>query len=252
MLLQSIAAATNLNGHQIQRSLHKIGFKLSGGKAAATKSNTQFLADLALVYVSLKRVSTVIGEKIVWPRMTLKELFGAAMSIQGYAYTTGTTAAVAYTGGFYMELNIARALLITGGDYLELNVENAVAGLSIDVIGLSHKEADNDHLRIERYALAANEFKTIPAFDGKSEALKVLLPTDLSEARVNCPNPHTLQATSFEAAIQEYSTFMVNAEDGGILKPTLAPIDADGIQSIDCTNGAAATSVLVLREQVYN
>src|SRR5437773_11348309 len=103
MQLFSVAPSTTLSEGQIQRNFQKLSFKFSGNKLTLTTAGAQLKTDAAATYITLKRVSQVLGEKTIWPRMTLNELLSMTCGIEGYAKTTGTDAATTYVGEFRSE-----------------------------------------------------------------------------------------------------------------------------------------------------
>src|SRR5215831_17795176 len=106
MQLFTVNPSTTLSEGQIQRNFHKLTFKFSGAKAGGVTAGAQLKTDAAATFVTLKRVSQNLGEKTVWPRMTLNELLSLTCGVEGYAKTTGTDAAVAYVGEFCVEINV--------------------------------------------------------------------------------------------------------------------------------------------------
>lgn len=246
MLLFTQTTGTLSEG-QIQRNFHKLAFKLSGAKATNVTAGAQFLADAGSTYVTLKRISSLLGEKTVWARMTLKELFNASMGIQGYGKATGTDAATAYTAEFAMEINLHENIDISGGDYLALTVENTVSGLTVYVSGLAAASKGHNHLKIERVAFQANEQKKVDV----GGADYVVIPASFVEAKGVGLDIASLTADSLDKYLYENSTFLVNTTTGLQTQPDAAVLAADFINYLEVTAGASAGAILIIRQTEY-
>jgi len=247
MQLFSVAASTTLSEGQIQRNIQKLAFTFSGSKVTLTSAADQLKTDAAATYVSLKRVSQVLGEKTVWPRMTLNELLSATLGIEGYAKVTGTDAALTYTGDFSVEVNWLGNIDLAGGDYLALTVENATAGLTITVGGLASSVKNSDHLKVTKTSLAANESKRIPI----DRADFVVLHTSIAEVRFVGEDTATQTNASLDKWRMEKSVPILNFSAGANAVPDHAVIPANHIDYIDVTNGATASNVIVIRQTSY-
>lgn len=247
MQLFTVAAATTLSEGQIQRNIQKIAFNFSGSKVAATPGGDQLKTDAALVFVSLKRVSQQLGEKTIWPRMTLDELLSATLGIEGYAKTTGTDAAVAYTADFAVEISKDGNVDLAGGDYLALTVENVVAGLTITVGGLATSVKNSQHLKITKTSLAANESKRVNV--GRADY--VVIHNTVAEARLVGDDTCTQTNASLDKWRFEKSVPILNFSGGSNVLPNAAVIPAQHIDYIDLTNGATANNILIVRQTAY-
>jgi hypothetical protein len=247
MQLFSVSANTTLSEGQIQRNIQKLAFNFSGSKAGGTAASAQLKTDAAATYVSLKRVSQKLGEKTVWPRMTLDELLSSTLGIEGYATTTGTDAATTYTGDFAVEANLHANIDLMGGDYLALTVENATTGLTITVGGLATSVKDKNHLKITKTSLAANESKRIPI----DRADFVVIHNAVSEVRLVGDDTATQTNASLDKWRFEKSVAIFNTSGGSISLPTHCVLPAQHVDYIDVTNGATASNVLIIRNTNY-
>lgn len=252
----STGVATSLNGHQIQKSIHKLGFVLAGVKAAGTEAIDQAIADAKLAFVSLKRVDGT--EAPGWSRMSLYELIQAATAVEGHVKVRGTLAATTYTLAVWMELNEDGAYQLSNGKYLELNIENAVANLNIHVKGVGHRRKAYSMLVIERVQVAAGEEKTVDMVSKVygSYARKVLVPASATELKFNCRDNSFNETTSGveaqaqekQQAIQNYDTGVIRMADYGAFTADSIANIGDEILSVEIQGGPATSSVLILRE----
>lgn len=247
MQLFTVAASTTLSEGQIQRNFQKLSFKFSGSKAAATSAGSQLKTDAAATYITLKRVSQLLGEKTVFPRMTLNELLSLTCGVEGYVKTTGTDAATTYTGEFAVEINWLGNINLGGGDYLALTVENVTAGLTITVGGLGTSVKNNDHFKVTKTSLAANESKRIPI----DRADFVVIHTSVAEGRIVGDDTFTETAVGFDQWRLEKSVMLLNMSGGTNEQPDHCVLPANHIDYIDFTNGATASNVLVVRQTSY-
>jgi hypothetical protein len=247
MQLFSVAASTTLSEGQIQRNFHKLSFKFSGSKSGGTSAGSQLKTDAAATFVTLKRVSQALGEKTVWPRMTLNELLSMTCGIEGYAKSTGTDGATSYTGEFAIEINWLGNINLSGGDYLALTVENVTSGLTITVGGLGTSVKNSDHLKVTKTSLAANEAKRIPI----NRADFVVIHKDVAEGRLVGDDTVTETNNGFDQWRMEKSVLIFNTSGGTTEQPDHAVIPANHIDYIDFTNGATASNVLVVRQTSY-
>lgn len=247
MQLFSVSANTTLSEGQIQRNIQKLAFNFSGSKAGGTAASAQLKTDGAATYVSLKRVSQKLGEKTVWPRMTLDELLSSTLGIEGYATTTGTDAATTYTADFAVEVNLHANIDLAGGDYLALTVENATTGLTITVGGLATSQKDKNHLKFTKTSLAANESKRIPI----DRADYMVIHNAVSEVRFVGNDTATQTNASLDKWRFEKSVAIFNTSGGSMSLPTHTVLPANTVDYIDVTNGATASNIIIIRSTNY-
>lgn len=235
--------------YQIQKNIEKVTFRITAGeKVNGTSSAAQFLADAANIVVNLKRHSLELGEKTVWPRVTLLELLNSTLGIEGYAEVSGTDAATAYTAAVSIEVSMLGNINVAGGDYLALTVENKLSAGSVACDLIPGFFVTKDHFKMTKVALQAGESKRISV----ERAEFVVIPTGISEARIIGDDTCTLVPNTLEAYIREKSSFIVNFDGGKFGKPTAAVLPGNNIDWIDFVGGDNAQNILIFRQTDYN
>lgn len=242
--LIEVAAGQTVNEIQIQRNAHKIGFHLlEMAKGAGDNAWDAVNQSMQNTFVTLKRISSTLGEKSIWPRMSLRQLKDISIAIEGYAFAKGNDAGVVAQGYVSVEVSLQGNLALVGGDYLSLTVENS-ANCALKVYALPTSVVSHNHMKITKTTLQAGDYKRIDV--GRADF--VYIPSNIQEVRLIGEDTATVTANDLKFFAMEYSAPLLGSS-GGVLNEA-AVLPAKAIDFLDVVaNGPC--DVFVIRQKDY-